>query len=82
MRHRAPALWLVMVAIAGATITAVVADADIAAAVLVVTLLCAAAARLIRRGRQPEGLAVRAVWVDVLVLVSLAVGIALLAVTG
>lgn len=77
-RHRAPALWVVALAVGTAAGVAVLVDARWAATVLVVTLAGAAVARVTGRGRRPEGIAIRATWVDVLVLVVLAVGIALL----
>lgn len=77
-RHTAPALWLVVLALVGTTLTAVAAGARIAAAVLVATLVGAATARLIGRGRRPEGIAVRSTWLDVTVLLLLAGGIGLL----
>lgn len=77
-RHRAPALWLVIVAIVLALLLAVLVDTDAGVLLLIVTLLGVAAARITYGGRQPEGLAVRAVWVDVLVLGALAIGLALL----
>ena len=80
-RHTAPALWLVVLALCTAAVTAAVAGARPGAAVLVLTLLGAAAARLIGRGRRPEGIAVRSTWLDVVVLVLLAVGIAALMVS-
>lgn len=67
-----------MLALAGMTLTAVVAGARTAATVLVVTLVGAAVARLVGRGRHPEGIAVRSTWLDVTVLLLLAVGIGLL----
>ncbi|MDT0165665.1 DUF3017 domain-containing protein [Actinotalea sp. AC32] len=74
-RHRAPALWLVTLAIGVACVAAVVEGARSAALVLVATLVGAALARLTRRGREPEGIAVRSTWFDVVVLTGLAVGI-------
>lgn len=76
--HRAPALWLVVAAIALATGVAVWRGAFDGAAVLVSTLVVAAIARLVGRGRRPEGVAVRSTWVDVTVLLVLAAGIATL----
>lgn len=78
--HRAPALWLVVAAIALATGVAVWRGAFDGAAVLVSTLVVAAVARLVGRGRgrRPEGVAVRSTWVDVTVLLVLAAGIATL----
>jgi hypothetical protein len=80
-RHRAPALWLVTSAIAASAVVAIWVGTYEAILVLVLTLACAAVARVIGRGRRPEGVAVRATWVDALVLVALGVGIALLATT-
>lgn len=80
-RHTAPALWLVVLCLVAATVTAAVAGARPGAAVLVLTLLGAAVARLVGRGRRPEGIAVRSTWLDVVVLVLLAVGIAALMVS-
>ncbi len=77
-RHRAPALWLVALGVAGAAALAAVVSTRAALSVLVATLGLAAVARLAFRGRRPEGVAVRAVWVDVSVLLGLAVAIALL----
>lgn len=65
-------------AIAVSCVVAVTVGAREAATVLVATLLAAAVSRLIRRGRRPEGIAVRSTWLDVLILVVLAVGIGLL----
>lgn len=78
-RHRAPALWLVTAAIAAALVVAMVVGPREAAGVLVVTLAAAAVARAVGRGRRPEGVAVRAAWVDAAVLLVLAAGIAVLA---
>lgn len=80
-RHRAPALWLVTSAIAASAVVAVRVGPSEAILVLVVTLACAAVARVVGRGRRPEGVAVRTTWVDALVLIALALGIALLATT-
>lgn len=74
-RHTAPALWVVVLGLVAAVVVAVVVDAGAAAAVLVAVLVGAAVARLIGRGRRPEGIAVRATWVDVLILVTLALGV-------
>lgn len=76
--HRAPALWFVAGAVLAACAAAVTLGARAGALVLAATLLAAAVARAVRGGRRPEGLAVRAAWFDVLVLVGLAVAIALL----
>ncbi len=48
---------------------------------LAVTLAGAAVARLLRRGRRPEGVAVRSTWQDAAVLLALAAAIAVLALT-
>lgn len=80
-RHTAPALWLVVAALAVASTAAVLDSARTAAAVVVVTLVAAAVARLLGRGRRPEGIAVRSTWVDVTVLLVLAVGITVLMLT-
>ncbi|MCU1430903.1 MAG: hypothetical protein JWP95_8 [Actinotalea sp.] len=77
-RHRAPALWLVVAGLAAATVTAAVRDAGQGAALLALTLACAAIARLVGRGRRPEGIAVRSTWLDVVVLLGLAAGVAVL----
>lgn len=77
-RTRAPALWLVALGIAAATITAAVADARIGGFVLIGVLVSGAVARLVLRGRRPVGLAVRDTWADVVVLTVLAVGIVVL----
>lgn len=74
-RHTAPALWVVVLGLVAAVVVAVTVDAGAAAVVLVVVLTGAAVARLIGRGRRPEGIAVRATWVDVLILVTLALGV-------
>lgn len=80
-RRRAPALWLVAAAIAAATVVAAVLGAREAATVLCGVLVVAAVARLIGRGRRPAGVAVRATWFDVAVLLVLAAGIGMLMVT-
>ena len=77
-RHTAPALWLVVVALVGAAATAVLDSARAGASVLAALLVVAAVARLIGRGRRPEGIAVRSTWVDVSVLLMLAIGIGVL----
>jgi hypothetical protein len=77
-RHRAPALWVVVAGIVLATVLAVVDGARPAAVVVGVTLLGAAIARLMRRGRRPEGIAVRSTWWDAVVLGVMASGILLL----
>ena len=80
-RHRAPALWLVVAGLVTATVVSVVQDAERGALVLSVTLAGAAVARLVGRGRRPEGIAVRSTWLDVLVLLALAGGVAVLSLT-
>lgn len=60
-------------------VVAVVRDAPSGLVVLTTVLLAGAAARVVGGDRRPEGLAVRSVWVDVLVLTTLALGIGLLA---
>ncbi|NCT89584.1 hypothetical protein GXB85_01250 [Cellulomonas sp. APG4] len=78
-RHTAPALWVVVLGLVTAVVVAVTVDAGAAAGVLVAVLVGAAVARLIGRGRRPEGIAVRATWVDVLILLGLAIGVGALA---
>ena len=78
-RHRAPALWLVLAAVVATVLTGRFVGAYPAVGVLVGTLALAALARLIGRGRRPEGIAVRATWVDLVILGVLAVALALLA---
>lgn len=77
-RHRAPALWLVVAALAATCAIAMTNGARAASATLVAVLVCAAAARLIGRGRSPEGIAVRSTWVDVVILLGLGIGIGIL----
>ncbi|WP_149204294.1 DUF3017 domain-containing protein [Actinotalea subterranea] len=77
-RHRAPALWLVVLALAVATLVTVLVEARTGVVLLAVTLVGAAIARLVGRGRRPEGIAVRSTWVDVTILLVLALGILLL----
>lgn len=77
-RRRAPALWLVVVGLLVVCLVAALDGARGAAAALVTVLLAAAVARLLLRGRRPEGVAVRSTWVDVLVLGVLAVAIGVL----
>jgi hypothetical protein len=80
-RHRAPALWLTSAALAAAVVVAMLVGTRQAAAVLAAALAAAAVARVVGRGRRPEGVAVRATWLDVAILVVLAGGIAVLATT-
>ena len=80
-RVHAPALWLVVALVAVVTAVGLLVDAQLGATVLAATLACAATVRLVLRGRRPEGIAVRAAWLDVTVLAALAVGIGLLATT-
>ena len=80
-RHTAPALWLAVLAVVGAVLAAWLASARTGAAVLVAALVGAAVARLVGRGRRPEGIAVRSTWVDVVVLLVLAAGVAVLLTT-
>lgn len=80
-RHRAPALWLVVLAVLAAAVVAALEGAYTGAAVLVSVLVLAAVARLIGRGRRPEGIAVRSTWVDVTILLGLAAGIGTLMLT-
>lgn len=80
-RHRAPALWLVTAAIVAAATVAVQVGTRAGIAVVVGTLGLAAGARVAFRGRRPEGVAVRAAWLDVIVLAALASAIAVLATT-
>ena len=77
-RHRAPALWVVVGGIVVAAVAAATDGARSAAIVLGVTLLGAVLARVTRRGREPEGIAVRSTWWDTLVLWGLGLGILLL----
>lgn len=77
-RHRAPALWVVVGGIGVAAVAAAVEGARSAAIVLGVTLLGAGLARITRRGREPEGIAVRSTWWDTVVLWGMAAGILLL----
>ncbi|MBC7306538.1 MAG: hypothetical protein H5T80_06325 [Dietzia sp.] len=77
-RHRAPALWVVLGAIAVATVVAVVDGAGPSAVVLGLTALGAGVARVVRRGRAPEGIAVRSTWWDAVVLGGMALGILVL----
>jgi len=79
--HRAPALWLVALAVVAATGVTLLTDAQWGAMVLVLALGGAAVARVLGGGRRPEGIAVRAVWLDTVILLALAVGIALLSTT-
>ena len=74
-RHRARALWLVVAGIAAATVVGAVRGAFDGLALLVSTLVLAAVARLVGRGRRPEGIAVRSTWLDVVILLTLAVGV-------
>ncbi|HQY33913.1 DUF3017 domain-containing protein [Actinotalea sp.] len=77
--HHAPALWLVVALIAVVTAVGTLVDVQLGAVLLAATLAGAAAARLVLRGRRPEGVAVRSTWADVTVLTALAVGIGVLA---
>lgn len=70
-----------MLAIVVAAVVTVMEGARAGSLVLVAVLIGAALARLTRRGRQPEGIAVRSTWTDVVVLTVLAVGIAVLQAT-
>lgn len=63
-------------------LTGLLVGAIPAVRVLIGTLALAAVARLIGRGRRPEGIAVRDTWVDLLILGGLAVALALLAAPG
>jgi len=80
-QHRAPALWLVVAGLAVAIGTAYRVGATEGLLVLALTLAGAAVARLVWRGRRPEGVAVRSVWQDAAVLLALAAAIATLALT-
>lgn len=80
-RHRAPALWLVVGGLLVALGSAYVVGAAAGLVVLALTLAGAAVARLLRRGRRPEGVAVRSVWQDAAVLLALAAAISTLALT-
>ena len=80
-RHRAPALWVVVGGLLVAVGTAYVVGATEGLVVLAVTLTGAAVARLLWRGRRPEGVAVRSTWLDATVLLALAAAIATLALT-
>ena len=77
-RHRAPASWLVLAATGATVLTGYFVDAYTAVAILVATLVVAAVARLVGRGRRPEGIAVRATWVDLVILAGLGAALALL----
>ncbi|MCL3859901.1 DUF3017 domain-containing protein [Actinotalea sp. K2] len=80
-RHTAPALWLVVLALAGGAVTSVTVGARAGSLVVVGTLVLAAVARLLGRGRRPEGIAVRSTTFDVVLLLGLAVGVGLLLTT-
>ena len=80
-RHRAPALWVVVAGLAAAVAVARVVGAFEGLLLVVVTLGGCAVARVVRRGRQPEGVAVRSTWQDAAVLLVLAAAIAILATT-
>lgn len=80
-RHRAPALWLVVLGLVGVLAAAVRSGAFTGLSVLVGVLVAAAVARLAGGGRRPEGVAVRSTWLDVVVLLGLALGITLLMIT-
>lgn len=80
-RHRAPALWVVVAGLAVATGAAYLVGASEGLMALALTLAGAAVARLVRRGRRPEGVAVRSTWQDATVLLVLAATIASLALT-
>ena len=71
-RHRAPALWLVVAALAVAVVVAAVVGAFEGLVLLSLTLAVAGVARAVGRGRRPEGVAVRSTWQDAAVLVALA----------
>ena len=77
-RHRAPALWIVVAGLLVTVAVAVLEGAAAASTTLSAVLVGAAVARLIGRGRRPEGIAVRSTWVDVLFLLVLAVGVGVL----
>ncbi|WP_250447327.1 DUF3017 domain-containing protein [Actinotalea sp. C106] len=77
-RHRAPALWLVATAIALACVATEVVDAQVGVVVIIGTLVAAAVARLVGRGRHPEGVAVRSTWQDAVTLGGLAVAMGVL----
>ncbi|GEN80741.1 DUF3017 domain-containing protein [Actinotalea fermentans] len=80
-RHRAPALWVVATGLAVAIGTGYLVGATEGLLVLAVTLTGAAVARLLWRGRRPEGVAVRSVWQDAVLLLAMAAAIATLALT-
>lgn len=80
-RHRAPALWVVVGGLLVAVGAAFLVRAGVGLMVLAVTLAGAAVARLLLRGRRPEGVAVRSTWQDAAVLLALAAAIATLALT-
>lgn len=80
-RHRAPALWVVATGIAASLGLGLVAGATVGLLALAALLAGAAVARLVRRGRRPEGVAVRSVWQDAVVLLVLAGAIGVLALT-
>lgn len=80
-RHRAPALWVVAGGVVASTGTAYVVGASEGLVVLALTLLGAAVARLLWRGRRPAGVAVRSVWQDAAILLALSAAIATLALT-
>lgn len=80
-RHRAPALWVVTGGLVLSIGTAYLVGAAEGLLGLAVTLAGAAVARLLRRGRRPEGVAVRSTWQDAAVLLALAAAIATLALT-
>ena len=80
-RHRAPALWVVVGGLLVAVGAAYLVGAAEGLEVLVVTLAGAAVARVLRRGRRPEGVAVRSTWQDAAVLLALAAAIATLTLT-
>ena len=68
-----------LLAVVATTLVGAFQGARAGAGVLATTLLVAAVARLIRRGRRPEGIAVRSTTLDVAVLLFLTLAIAILA---
>lgn len=78
---RGLALWLVLGAVALATVVAVADSVRAGIAVLAATLIVVAAVRGRLRGRRPDGLAIRSVPIDLAVLLTAALALTVLSTT-
>jgi hypothetical protein len=79
-RRRDASYWVVGAGIAAAVVVGLLADARVGAFVLAAVLAAAACVRAVRPEPGPEAIGVRRRWLDVVLLVGLAIALVVLAV--